>query len=92
VGFAVDATREATHDNDAGRRQFAAEHPRDLRAIGRARPRPDDCDSPRPEQLWSSATAHVELPRRVEDRAKTLWKKLVGSGQLDHAASSLGAR
>ena len=39
VRLAVDSTRETAHDDESCRCELAAEHPGDLRAVGRARPR-----------------------------------------------------
>ena len=70
VGLAVDAARKAADDDEPGRGELAAEHPRDLRAVGgaasaRRRRRPQRA----PSSSSSARAAHEQARRRIVDRA-----------------------
>jgi hypothetical protein len=89
VGLAVDAARETTHDDDTGSRKLAADHPRDLPAVRRARSRTDDRHGGPPQELGLGSAAQMQPLRRIVDRLQER-RQLVPPE--DHAASSGGAR
>jgi hypothetical protein len=76
--LAVDPSCEPADDDEPGRGELAAEHPRDLSPIGRARPRPDDCDGRSREQLWICGASEVEARRRPVDRTQQ-WRQLASA-------------
>ena len=63
MGLAVDSSREAADDDEAGPAELPAEHPRDLGAIGRARPRADHAHRSRRSKRSRSASPRTNIPR-----------------------------
>ena len=65
----VDAPRQPADDDHARGRKLAAEHPRDLGTVGRARTRPNHGDSRPGKEFRISEASEVETGRRIVDRA-----------------------
>jgi hypothetical protein len=69
MGFAVDAAREAAHDDQTGGSELATEATRNLCAVGRARTCTDNGDGRAREDFIVGAAADVEPLGWVIDRA-----------------------
>ena len=81
VRLAVDPSGEAADDHEPGGGQLAAEHPRDLGAVRRARASTDDPDRRAPENVELRGASHEQAGGRVVDRTQERRKALVRPGQ-----------
>ena len=70
VRLAVDPSGEAADDHQPGGGELAAEHPRDLSAVRRARASTDDPDSRTRENVQLRGASHEQACGRVVDRAQ----------------------
>jgi hypothetical protein len=68
VGMSVHASGEAADDDQPRGGELAAEHSRDVGAVGRARASADDRDRRPVEQRELGCAAHEQPRRSVEDR------------------------
>jgi hypothetical protein len=89
VRLAVDAARQTADDDETRCGKLAAELPRHLRAVRRARACADDGDGRPLEQLRIAGAAHEEPFGRIVDRAQQRWQP---APRDDVHAGSGGAR
>src|SRR5581483_12305531 len=91
MGPAVDAAREAGHDDDAGVRQASAERARDMRAVVAAAARADNRHRALRKQLGRRVAAQKEPRRRIVDRSEQRRKGGIGAREpAEPGASELG--
>ena len=90
VRLAVHAARQPADDHDSSCGKIATENARDLRTVGRARPRADDGDGGTRKQPGVARTAQVQVPRRIVDRPEK--RRQLVSAKERHTPSSGGAR
>jgi hypothetical protein len=74
VSFPVDTACEPAHDHDAGRRELAPEHARDLGTVRRAGAGADDRNRRLCERPDFAVSSEVQPGRRIVDRAQQLWQ------------------
>jgi hypothetical protein len=84
--LAVDTAGEAANHDQPSSGQLAPEHPRDLRAVRRARSSADDRDRRAREELRRRSSAEKEAYRRVVDRPQKGRESRIRPGKETQAA------